>query len=76
MSALREELLGYLDSRGLLLTQGHRWMRVSGSTVAHLMPPTILRRSTTACARLQVYDAAVELLGEVRRCAGCLRWAQ
>lgn len=52
-----------------------RWCRVSGSAVVHLVPPTILRGSRTACGRLSVYDVTIELpaplIGDVRRCQAC-----
>jgi hypothetical protein len=59
----------------ILLALGWRWCRVSGSAVVHLVPGTILRGSRTACNRLSVYDATVEvpapLIGELRRCMAC-----
>lgn len=58
-----------------LLALGWRWARVGGSQVLHLVPGTILRSSRTACNRLPVYDATIELpaglIADVRRCMGC-----
>jgi hypothetical protein len=60
---------------GVLVSTGYRWCRVGGSTVLHLVPPTILARSRTACSRLAVYDMTLTtplgLLEELKHCQGC-----
>ena len=59
----------------VLVAQGWSWSRVGGSSVAHLVPGTILRRSRTACSRLAVFDMTLAspagLLEDLPQCQAC-----
>jgi hypothetical protein len=59
------------------LELGWRWRRVSGSRVAHLVPPHPGHHSRTACNRLPVTEATLEtpagLLTEVELCSVCTK---
>jgi hypothetical protein len=53
---------------------GWRYLRVAGSGVAHLCPPTVLSGSRSACG-IPLFDRTLEtpegLLTELRHCKDC-----
>jgi hypothetical protein len=59
---------------GFLTLHGWRWRHLSATQVAHLVPPTVLSRSTTACGRPLHGRMLLDLgWGVDKRCAGCLK---
>ncbi len=64
-----------MSAPSVLVDQGWAWMTINGSQVAHLCPPVPMPRSRTACGRLPIWDATIELTGallaDVRRCLAC-----
>jgi hypothetical protein len=58
---------------GSLTLHGWRWRHLSATQVAHLVPPTVLSRSTTACGKPLQGRILLDLgWGADKQCALCL----